>query len=218
MKIRAVSIALVWAAVFFPGKALSQPAARATPRKIGQIFIIGNEVTKQGVILEALGLFPGQVLRAADLRSAEKNLQRLGIFKIDPAKGIRPTVVVLNEEGEGEFKDILVSVEETSTWGVRVMPSLSLQGELGISVVFEERNFDPLRFPTSMDDLAGGLAFRGAYQTFRLELLRFPLLPFRWPSFSLLGSVLLPPGDLSLLAGTVKAGEYRRQAGARSPG
>ena len=37
------------------------------------------------------------------------------------------------------------------------------------SIVLNERNFDITRFPTSIDELLSGRAFRGAGQEFRLE-------------------------------------------------
>src|SRR5437870_10492009 len=74
------------------------------PRRIAQIFIVGNTITRQDVILKAVDLLPGQILHYPDLRAAEKNLERLGIFAQDRARGVRPTVTVLDPEGEGEFK------------------------------------------------------------------------------------------------------------------
>jgi hypothetical protein len=55
-------------------------------------------------------LVPGQVLSHADLRVAEKKLAELGRFVVDADKGIRPTIRVF--EGEGQYRDILISVLE----------------------------------------------------------------------------------------------------------
>src|SRR5690348_7391170 len=46
---------------------------------VGEIIIVGNTVTQDCVILKALGLYPGQVLRYPELRIAERDLSRLNI-------------------------------------------------------------------------------------------------------------------------------------------
>lgn len=77
------------------------------PARVGQIFIIGNEKTGHNVILKQVPLFPGQILTLPDdLQIAEKNLARL--------KGLKskPTVTVIDREGDGVFKDIRITVEE----------------------------------------------------------------------------------------------------------
>jgi outer membrane protein assembly factor BamA len=68
-----------------------------------------------------------------------------------------------------EFKDILVSVQEQRTgslmFGVGVNSDAGLTG----SIILNERNFDITRWPTSVDDLLGGQAFRGGGQELRIE-------------------------------------------------
>lgn len=49
------------------------------PARVGQIFIIGNEKTRQDVVISR-GSLPGPVTCPSDLRTAEKGLIRLGIF------------------------------------------------------------------------------------------------------------------------------------------
>ncbi len=196
-------LALLFSATIFSRPALGQTPANDAPQRVGQIFITGNPITRQDVIFRAVPLFPGQVLRLRDLRIAEKNLERLGLFTIDPVKGVRPRVSVL--EGEGPFKDVLVDVQEAATSCVRVLPGLSVTGELVVSIVWEERNFDPSFWPTSLDDLTSGRAFRGAGQLLRLELLQFPVLPCRSPRILRLGSFLVPVGALRHLAETDKS-------------
>ncbi|MEI6770053.1 MAG: outer membrane protein assembly factor BamA [Planctomycetota bacterium] len=139
------------------------------PARVGQVFVVGNERTKQNVILRQVPLFPGQVLTYPDLRLAEKNLARLNIFETSPDGAVRPTVTVLDPDLESEFKDLLVTVQEASTgsllFGVGVNSDAGMNG----SIVLNERNFDITRVPTSLDDLMSGGAFRGAGQEFRLE-------------------------------------------------
>src|SRR5262249_21119189 len=94
---------------------------------------------------------------------------RRNIFANNPETGVRPTVEVLDREGDQEYKDLLVRVQEERTgslmFGVGVNSDLGLNG----SIVLNERNFDIWRFPTSFDDFFAGRAFRGAGQELRVE-------------------------------------------------
>jgi outer membrane protein assembly complex protein YaeT len=139
------------------------------PWTVGQVFISGNTTTRQNVILRQVPLYPGQVLTVPDLQTAEANLARLNIFEANAETGVRPTVTVIDPEGDNPVKDILVQVQEAPTGqfllGVGVNSDAGLTG----SIVLNERNFDITRVPTSLDELLSGQAFRGAGQEFRIE-------------------------------------------------
>jgi outer membrane protein insertion porin family len=136
------------------------------PAKVGTFFIVGNERTKDRVILRQVPLFPGQVLTYPDLRVAQRQLERLGIFK---PGSIEVTAEDDPNNPDSEYKNIFVKLEEDNTgsllFGVGVNSDAGLTG----SIVLNERNFDISRFPTSIDDLLSGNAFRGAGQEFRME-------------------------------------------------
>jgi len=139
------------------------------PARVGQIIIVGNERTKQNVILRQLPLYPGQLLTYPDLRVAERNLQRINIFNTSQDGSIKPTVTILDKDGPNPTKDILVQVEEANTgslvFGVGVNSNSGLTG----SIVLNERNFDIQRPPTSFEDLISGDAWRGAGQQFQIN-------------------------------------------------
>lgn len=139
------------------------------PARVGQIFVVGNSVTRQNVILRQVPLYPGQILPYPNLKIAENNLARLNIFEVKPEEGIRPTVSVLPGDPNDPYKDVMVNVQETQTgsllFGVGVNSDAGLTG----SIVLNERNFDILNPPRSFDDLLSGRAFRGAGQEFRIE-------------------------------------------------
>ncbi len=141
------------------------------PAKVGQIIIVGNEVTKSRVILRALGIFPGQTLRYPELRRAEQMLTRLNLFETNPELGTRPTVTVLEDPNNpnSEFKDVLVQVKETYTGSL--MFGLGVNSDAGLvgTIVLNERNFDLFRPPTSLADVFEGRAFRGGGQELRIE-------------------------------------------------
>jgi beta-lactamase regulating signal transducer with metallopeptidase domain len=86
------------------------PPPRAV--RVGQIIITGNVKTSSDVILKEVSLSPGQVLSYPALRKAEKNLAKLNVFVVDPKKGVRPTVTVIDADTDGEFKDIVIQVQE----------------------------------------------------------------------------------------------------------
>jgi hypothetical protein len=86
---------------------LTQPPRAQPCSRVGHIFISGNVKTPQSVILSELKTYPGYPL---DLR--EIRLARLGRFKVDLKKGIRPRVTILASEDDNVFKDILVEVVE----------------------------------------------------------------------------------------------------------
>ena len=151
-------------------------AAAESPRRkpiayVGEVIIIGNTITQDRVIRQALvGIQPGQILRPRELKIAERKLAAMGIFHVDPAKNIRPTVQVLNTPGP--FKDILVKIEETSTRQWKVESGPNAIGQPVLRLIMVDRNFDPFRFPTSWADIMEGKAFSGGGQRTRIEVMR----------------------------------------------
>ena len=139
------------------------------PWTVGQVIVIGNEVTRENVIRRQIPLYPGQVLTIPDLQVAEANLARLGIFETDPEKGQRPTVTVLDSDSDNPVKDVLVQVQEAPTGSFLLGVGVNSDAGLTGSIVLNERNFDITRVPLSLDELLSGRAFRGAGQEFRLE-------------------------------------------------
>lgn len=148
---------------------VSYEVVERPPARVGTVSVVGNDVTRQNVILRQVPLYPGQVLTYPDIRVAEANLARLNIFEVNPETGVRPTVLVLDNPYDSNFKDLQINVQETQTgsllFGVGVNSDAGLTG----SIVLNERNFDITRWPTSMDELLSGHAFRGAGQEFRVE-------------------------------------------------
>jgi outer membrane protein insertion porin family len=65
--------------------------------------------------------------------------------------------------------DVIINAEGTETG--RFMIGAGITSDAGVTgqIVIDERNFDWRRFPTSIDDVFSGRAFRGGGQGFRLE-------------------------------------------------
>lgn len=165
----------------------AQPAAEDARLRIGRVIPIGNTATQQSVILDVIRLNPGQRLDEADLASAEARLARLRIFK-----SVSICHVANPNDPKSRFRDVLVNVEETCTDHWRVLPGWSQRGEAIVSLVWEERNFDPWRWPTSPEDWRANGAFRGGGMSFRLEVLQVPLLSHGAIRLLPRGSALLP--------------------------
>lgn len=138
------------------------------PARVGQVFIVGNDRTRDNVILRQVPLFPGQILTFPDLDLAKAQLMRLGIFTSGQQDGPAPEVNVLDREGDSEFKDVEIKVNEANTgsliFGVGVNSNTGLVG----SIVLNERNFDLFNPPTSLQDFLNGRAWRGAGQNLRI--------------------------------------------------
>ncbi len=187
MKSLIASLVLLIVSPFFSGATASQ----APPPRIGQVFIVGNVRTQDVVILRRLNVYPGQVLSYVELRQAQKNLERLGIFK---PGSVKVTAEDDSNNPASQYKNVFVKVEETSTGSLRLMSGLNALGEPVVSLVWEERNFDPLRLPTSLDDLIGGDAFLGGGRLLRLELVQIPTMSLCVPRFLQVGGFLAPVG------------------------
>ena len=140
----------------------------AEPAKVGNVYIVGNTVTRDNVIRRVIGLEPGQYLRYPEVKAGEANLSRLGIFEASPESGTRPTITVV-EDSESVFKDVIVNVKETHTGSIMFGAGINSDAGLVGSIVVNERNFDITRFPTSWEDVWEGRAFRGAGQELRIE-------------------------------------------------
>jgi outer membrane protein assembly factor BamA len=140
------------------------------PARVGEIYIVGNTVTRDNVIRRQLLVYPGQILSTPEMRASERNLARLNIFKVQPEQGIVPTISIIDPDVASEYKDLLVQVEEDRTGSIVFGAGINSDAGATASIVLNERNFDITRFPTSWDDIVSNRAFRGAGQEFRMEV------------------------------------------------
>jgi outer membrane protein assembly complex protein YaeT len=137
--------------------------------RVGTIYVVGNESTRDNVPRRYLGnLLPGQILSYPDIRIAEANLARSGLFAANPETGERPTIEVVDNPNS-IFKDLIVRVRETTTGSVMLGAGVSSNAGLVGQVVINEKNFDIFNWPTSFEELFTLKAFRGGGQEFRIE-------------------------------------------------
>lgn len=155
-----------------PGKAVVHvhyQVMEAPQTRVNEIIIRGNTVTQNRIIRRELPFFPGQILTWPDVLAAQDNLNRIGIFKNDPASGVSPTVEILDQAGDAQFKNVLVTVQESQTGSFMLGAGINSDAGITGSIVLNERNFDILNVPTSWEDVVSGRAFRGGGQELRLE-------------------------------------------------
>ena len=102
---------------------LGRPAAASAQGnqsfRVGEVIIIGNTEPQDRVIREQLPFGPGDRVTYADLKKAERRLERLGLFVVDPANGVYPTILVREPEFGGEFWAVEIHVQEAPTNFIR---------------------------------------------------------------------------------------------------
>src|SRR5262249_36493940 len=106
------------------------------------------------VILKTIALRPGQPLLNPDLKLAERNLERLGIFQFKKDKGIRQTVPFL--ESDSDCRKILVQEKKVPTdqWKLAAGTNLKAYG------IIETGRRPQFEWPTGGEHDAGRAQFR----------------------------------------------------------
>lgn len=138
------------------------------PHRVGEVKIIGNEVTKDRVILGYMKQNPGDIANTVDLAKSEQALRETRLFEVNPQEQIAPTVTFdPANDPRDEFQDILVRVQEAQTGSLMFGVGVNSDSGVGGSLVLNERNFDIFGWPSGMSDLRN--AFRGAGQELRIE-------------------------------------------------
>lgn len=156
----------------------------------GEIKVVGNTVTRDDVIRKELRFFSGQILDSTRIRESERNLARLGIFKMDGPSG-GPRIYVEDTEVPSPYKNVIVQVEEDRTGSLNVGAAVGSDAGVNGQIALNERNFDIFRIPTSWDDFVSGRAFRGGGQSFSIRAQpgsQFSNYSVSWTEPSLLNS------------------------------
>lgn len=164
--------------------------------RVGEIIIQGNDLTRQEVIRRQVQVRPMRPLDTTALERTERQLRRLRLFNERPG-GIRitplnPGVEFYSEvwdEGRrrdqdspppapgltltdpAQYRDVLIEIEETNTGEFNFGGAVSSDAGLVGRIALIQRNFDITDTPDSAGEFFTGRAFRGAGQTFQLELL-----------------------------------------------
>ena len=127
------------------------------------VRVTGLTRTKEFVVLREFELYPGEKIDSRKFNRSKENIENLGYFKERPRIEIR--------EGSAPDRAIMVAeLEEISTGkitaGVGVSSGDGIVGSFGIA----QRNFDYRDRPKTLRDLYTGKAFRGAGQSFSVNV------------------------------------------------
>jgi outer membrane protein insertion porin family len=142
--------------------------------RTGRVDLKGNELTRKEVILRELDTIqPDRPLDLSTKRVGERVVteaeSRLNDTRLFEPGSVRLTVQPENPQNPG-YRDILVEVKETNTgslsFGAGVSSDSGVIGRIGLT----QRNFDLTDVPDSFGEFITGRAFRGAGQTFNIEL------------------------------------------------
>ncbi|QOJ00141.1 MAG: BamA/TamA family outer membrane protein [Phycisphaeraceae bacterium] len=135
--------------------------------KTGEVIITGNTVTKDKVIRRVITLQPERPL---DMTQVEESRRRVGQSRFFEGDSVKVSVQREDPLNPG-YRDVVVEVAETNTG------SLVLGGTVGsdlgatAQISVRERNFDVADVPETWEELLSGRAFRGAGQSFSIDLL-----------------------------------------------
>jgi len=159
-----------------------------TPTLTGEVTVIGNDITKQSVILRQLQVYPGRPLDVEALAESTRRIEGTRLFQpgsvriaiqdplpqqpgqpAEPAAPPQPGVP--SEPRALELRDILVEVQETNTGKFEIGAVLNTDAGVTGRIAVTQSNFDIADVPESWGELFSGRAFRGAGQTISLELL-----------------------------------------------
>lgn len=131
---------------------------------VGNIIIRGNQGTQDRVVRRQMrGIEPGRRFDGSGVALTEQNVRETGLFS-------EAKVTVLGDEGDQDFRDVLLEVKETRTgsisFGAAVSSDAGILGALDVN----QRNFDITDTPESLSELLTGKAFSGAGQQFALSI------------------------------------------------
>lgn len=141
------------------------------PYRVGEVIVIGNDITKHDVIMRRVEVRPERPLDPEALEETRRRLAATRLFAVDFQTGQSSVRVVPQPEDPATpgYRDVLVEVEETNTgqisFGVAYGSDAGAYGRF----VIEQRNFDIADLPDSPGELFSGRAFRGAGQTLTIR-------------------------------------------------
>lgn len=131
--------------------------------KVGLITLAGNRLTRDKVIRREIRLQPGRWFDGTEIAGMTNRLQRTRLF------GTVNTTLVEPDPND-PHRDMLVEVTETDTgsvnFGVAIGSDSGAFGEVSIN----QRNFDILDTPETLEEYIRGKAFRGGGQRFSMVL------------------------------------------------
>lgn len=141
------------------------------PWKVGEVIITGNGITKDKVIRRQVTLLPDRPLDSAAIKETQRRIEATNLFdRTDPIRGGVKVTVQDPDPSEPDHRDVLVEVTETNTALFSAGVGVTSDSGAAATISLSQRNFDIADTPESLDELLSGRAFRGAGQTFAIDI------------------------------------------------
>jgi outer membrane protein insertion porin family len=133
----------------------------------GVVTVKGDEFTQSRIVRRQVKIYPDRPLDTTAIAESERRLESLSIFK--------PGSVHITPQAEDPlrpgFRDVLTELEEGNTGSMGFGAAASSDGGVVGSISLVQRNFDLYDTPDSWGEFFSGRAFRGAGQTFSINVM-----------------------------------------------
>lgn len=135
--------------------------------KTGEISIGGNDITKDKVLRRSLLLEPDRPLDGTAVDESVKRIENSRFF------APRSTKITLQRPSpeDPDYRDVLVTVEQTNTGNISFGGVLGSDGGATALISLKQRDFDVADTPDTWGEFFSGRAFRGAGQSFSVDIL-----------------------------------------------
>lgn len=128
------------------------------PFHLGQIFVKGNSVSQEKLVLrEFRHGAPGTLYNSGSVQDAVARLRASGYFS---------SVAVTPIGDDPNYRDLLVEVTEGRTAAINLGAGINSNGGIGANVTYSQHNFDIAKWPEDPRDLFSDQSLRGGGQTF----------------------------------------------------
>jgi outer membrane protein assembly factor BamA len=81
---------------------------------VGPIYVEGADDMRASAILNEIDFRTGDRIPYRRLHEAERRLERLGLFVVDPASGVRPRVVPVSSEDNSAVRIVVVRKDQAA--------------------------------------------------------------------------------------------------------
>lgn len=133
--------------------------------RVGWIEVNGNTHTQEKCVRRELRFHPEELFDTTKTAKAERRLKESGLFTEATIEAIEPS------SGEANVRDALVTVQENPRTN-QFIAGVGASSDSGLvgNIVLENTNFDLFDTPRDLNEFIRGRSFRGAGQTFRIQL------------------------------------------------
>lgn len=133
--------------------------------RVGLLKVFGNCTTQTNVILQETLLIPGEVFNVEKLKLTERRLENIGYFK-------KVNVYAVKTEGAlpGNYRDVHIEVEETSTGKIGFFFGFSTTENLFGGVNLSENNFNMAGIPYAWKNGVRALRGGGEYLNMAVQV------------------------------------------------